>query len=61
MPKSKPTPYNLKMANETTTKPMGLIHDMKIYVHDMPYITMFIILYNNVIYVNYSMLLGNHD
>ncbi len=50
MSKSKPAPYNLKMANETITKPMGLIHDMKIYVHDMPYITTFIILYNNVIY-----------
>jgi len=31
---------------------------MKIYVHDIPYITTFIVLQNNVIDVNYSMLLG---
>jgi hypothetical protein len=24
LPKPKPTPYNLRMANQTTTKPMGL-------------------------------------
>jgi hypothetical protein len=46
------------MANETITKPMGLIRDMKIYVHDIPYITMFTILHNSVIDASYSMLLG---
>jgi hypothetical protein len=45
------------MANETITKPMGLIRDMKIYVHDIPYITMFTILHNSVIDASYSMLL----
>jgi hypothetical protein len=44
LPKPKPTPYNLKMAYQTTTKPVGLIRDMKIYVHGIPYITMFILL-----------------
>ncbi len=58
LPKPKPAPYNLKMANQTTTKPMGLIRNLKIYVHDIPYITMFIVLHNNVIDSNYSMLLG---
>ncbi len=37
---------------------MGLIRDLKIYVHDIPYITTFIIFRNNVVYFNYSMLLG---
>jgi hypothetical protein len=37
---------------------MGLIRDMKIYVHDIPYITTFTIFRNNVVYFNYSMLLG---
>jgi hypothetical protein len=37
--KPKPTPYNLKMAYQITTKPVGLIRDLKIYVHDIPYIT----------------------
>ncbi len=57
-PKPKPIPYNLRMTNQTTTKPMGLIHDLKIYVQDIPYITMFNVLQNNVIDANYSMLLG---
>jgi hypothetical protein len=42
----------------TTIKPMGLMRDMKIYVHGIPYITMFIILHNSVVDSNYSMLLG---
>jgi hypothetical protein len=41
--KLKPAPYNLRMANQKTTKPVGL-KDLKIYVHDIPYTTMFIIL-----------------
>jgi hypothetical protein len=58
LPKPKPTPYNLKMANQTTTKLMGLIRDLKIYVHGILYIIMFIIFHNNVENFNYSMLLG---
>jgi hypothetical protein len=46
------------MVDQTTTKPMGLIRDLKIYVHRIPYVTMFIMLQNNVIDVNYSTLLG---
>jgi hypothetical protein len=56
--KPKPTPYNMRMANQTTTKLMGLIKDMKIYVHNIPYIIMFTILHNSVVDFNYSMLLG---
>ncbi len=44
LPKLKPTPYNLRMVDQTTTKPVGLIRDLKIYVHGIPYITTFIIL-----------------
>jgi hypothetical protein len=36
--KPKPTPYNMRMVDQTTTKPVGLIRDMKIYVHGIPYI-----------------------
>jgi hypothetical protein len=57
LPKPKPAPYNLRMANQTTTKPMGLIRDLKIYVHGIPYIITFTILQNSVVYSNYSMLL----
>jgi hypothetical protein len=55
--KPKPAPYNLKMANQATTKLVGLVRDMKIYVHGILYITMFTILQNSVVDFNYSMLL----
>ncbi len=55
--KPKPTPYNLMMANQTTTKLVGLIRDLKIYVHSTPYVITFIVLHNSVIDVSYSMLL----
>jgi hypothetical protein len=42
--KPKPAPYNMRMANQTTTKLVGLIGDLKIYVHDIHYIIMFTIL-----------------
>jgi hypothetical protein len=53
LPKPKLAPYNLRMAYKRTTKPMALIKDLKIYVHDILYI-----LQNNVVDSNYSMLLG---
>ncbi len=58
LPKLKFAPYNLRMANQTTTKFVGLIRDLKIYVHDIPYIITFIILQDNVVDFSYSMLLG---
>jgi hypothetical protein len=58
LPKLKPAPYNLKMVDQTTTKPVGLIRDLKIYVHDIIYITMSIELQNSVVDSSYSMLLG---
>jgi hypothetical protein len=42
--KPKLTPYNLRMANQTITKPVGLLRDLKIYVHGIPYISIFTIL-----------------
>jgi hypothetical protein len=58
LPKLKLVPYNLRMVNQITIKPMGLIKDLKIYVHGIPYIIMFIVLQNRVVDSNYSMLLG---
>ncbi len=58
LPKPKPTPYNLRMENQTTTKLMGLIKDLKIYVHGILDITMITILQNSVVDSSYSMLLG---
>jgi len=53
-PKLKPTPYNLRMAYWTTTKPVGLIKNLKIYVHGIPYIVMFTVLQNSVVDCSYS-------
>jgi hypothetical protein len=58
LPKPKPAPYNLRMVNQFTTKPIGLIHDLKIYVHNIPYVTIFNVLQNSVVGTSYSMLLG---
>ncbi len=46
------------MEGQTTTKPMGLIRDLKIYVHNIPYITTFIMFQNSVVDFSYSMMLG---
>jgi hypothetical protein len=46
------------MAYQTMTKPIGLIEDLNIYEHGIPYITSFIILQNIVVDSNYSLLLG---
>jgi len=58
LPKPKPTPYNLRMVDQTITKLVGLIRDLKIYVHGIPYITVFTILHNSVVDSSYSMLVG---
>jgi hypothetical protein len=58
LPKPKLALYNLRMVDQTTTKLVGLIKDLKIYVHGIPYISTFIILQNSVVDSNYSMFLG---
>ncbi len=58
LPKPKPPSYNLRMVDQTTTKSVGLIRDIKIYVHRIPYIIMFTIRDNSVVDFSYSMLLG---
>jgi len=49
--------YNLRMANQIITKPLGLIKDLKIFVHGIPYTLTFIVIDSSVIYFNYLMLL----
>jgi hypothetical protein len=46
------------MLDQTTTQLMGLIHDLQIYIHNIPCVATFVILQNNVVDFNYSMLLG---
>jgi hypothetical protein len=58
LPFPKPVPYMLRMADRSLTKLVGIIHDLKIHIHGIPYIVNFIVMWNNVLDGNYSMLLG---
>ncbi len=49
LPKLKPAPHNLQMANQPTKTLVGLIKDLKMYVHGIQYIATFKLLQNNVI------------
>ncbi len=40
------------------TKPLGIIRNLKIHIHGIPYITTFTIMKNNVVDFSYFMLLG---
>jgi len=53
LPKPKPTPYDLRMVDQTKTKLVGLIKDLKMYIHGIPYIVTFTILQNIVVDSNY--------
>jgi hypothetical protein len=46
------------MENQTIAK-LGLIRDLKIFIHGIPYIVTFIVINNIVIDSSYSMLLGH--
>ncbi len=46
------------MGNKTITKPLRIIKTLKIHIHGILYVTTYIVLKNNVVDSNYSMLLG---
>jgi hypothetical protein len=56
---SKPnlTLYNLHIVDQTIAIPLGLIRDLKIFVHEIPYIITFNVINNNVLNFIYLMLL----
>ncbi len=54
----KPTPYKLRMLYQTTIKQVGLVNDLKIHIHGIPYIFNFIVIDNNVTYVSFDVLLA---
>ena len=58
LPKPSPAPFNLKMANETIAKPTGLLRDVKIHIHGIPYILIFTVIDCQTIKSDYSMLFG---
>jgi hypothetical protein len=46
------------MANQSMTKPLGIIKNLKIHIHGILYIATFVVLKNNVVDSSYFMLLG---
>ena len=58
LPKPSPAPFNLKMANGTIAKPTGLLRDVKIHIHGIPYIVTLTVIDCQTIKLDYSMLLG---
>ncbi len=56
--KPKHASYNLCMADQTITKPLSLIKDLKILIHGFPYVMTFIVIQSSVLESNYYMLLN---
>jgi len=49
--------YNMCMENQIIAKPLNLVKDLKIFVHEIPYTITFIVININVLHFNYLMLL----
>ncbi len=41
LPKPRPIPYHLKMANRIMTRPLGITRNLKIHIHGVPYYLLF--------------------
>ncbi len=57
LPKPNSVFYNLLMVDQTITKPLDLIRDLKIFVHGIPYIVTFIVINSSILDSSYSILL----
>jgi len=51
-------PYNLHMADQTIVKPLGLMKDLKKFIHGIPYVVTFTIIHSSVLDSSYFMLVG---
>ncbi len=56
--KPKPAPYNICMVDQTIAKPLGLIKDLKILVHGIPYAINFTMIQSSVLNFIYFLLLS---
>jgi hypothetical protein len=43
------------MADQNMTRPLGIIRNLKIHIHGIPYVATLNVLQNNVVDSNYSM------
>jgi hypothetical protein len=44
LPKPKPTPYHFRMGDQNMTRPLGIIRNLNIHIHGIPYVATFIVL-----------------
>ena len=58
LPQPKPSPYFLKMADQTRVQPVGLFNHLKITVHNIPYIIVVTVVEMADQQADYSMILG---
>ncbi len=58
LPFPKLVPCMLQMVYQSLTKLIGIIRDLKIHTHGIPYIAIFTMMQNNVLDGSYSMLFG---
>ncbi len=59
LPTPRLAPYTLKMVDQTLTKPMGMIKDLKIHIHGIPYIPTFIVMKNIVLDFKLFLIVGS--
>ena len=58
LPKPSPAPFNLKMADGSVSRPKGLIRDVRIHIHTIPYLITLIVIDCSTVKSDYTMLLG---
>jgi hypothetical protein len=58
LPASQAAPYRLRMADQTVVEPVGLIRNIKIHIHGIPYFISLTVICNTKVNDAYSMLLG---
>jgi len=57
LPKPILAPYHLRMVNQSMTRLLGIIKNLKIHIHGIPYVATLTILQNSVVDSSYIMLL----
>jgi hypothetical protein len=58
LPKPRPIPYHLKIADQSMTRLVGIIIFLKIHIGGIPYVDTLFVLKNSVVNSNYFMSLG---
>jgi hypothetical protein len=53
-----PAPYRLRMADQVVVQPVGLIRNVRIHIHGIPYFITLTVIRNKEVNEAYSMLLG---